>query len=71
MPENLKRRSALDIDEIPPVVDEILIALSLKPDDKTSLVMTCNNLVTGDGGRVTLEEVLDVVEQNGLFRPEK
>ena len=71
MPEDLKRRSALEIDDIPPVVEELLMALSLKPEDRSSLVKSCNNLVTEEGGRVTLEDVLDVVEENGLFRPDK
>ena len=71
MPEDLKRRSALEIDDIPPVVDELLMALSLKPEDRCSLVKSCNNLLTEEGGRITLEDVLDVVEENGLFRPDK
>ena len=70
VPEDLKRRSVLDIDDIPPVVDEILVALSLKHEDKGSLVKECNNLLTEEGGKVTLEEVLDVVERNGLCKAE-
>ena len=51
LPEDLKQRSALGIEDIPPVVEEILDALSLKPEINT------------EGETVNIHNVPDTVEK--------